>query len=286
VRIASLSPAATEIVVALGLDDHLVGVTRRCDWPPEVLGTPVVTRSGSPSLEIDEEALAGVRPDLVVIVAAGGTDPADHRRLVESARSAAPDATILALDPTSIEGILNAISTVGAMTSAEDAALDLVESLRARLGEIEDQVQARRDGGQPPARVVALGWLDPLAAVGRWIPEQVRRAGGWELLGRAGEPAIGTSWEAVHDVDPDVLVLMPAGLSLAAARRAWDAAPKPSFWRSIEAVRRGQVFAVDGEAHFSRPGPRVIEGIAILAEIFDPDGLVDVSPVGSWTPLA
>lgn len=284
-RIVSLSPAATEIVVALGLDDHLVGVTRRCDWPPEVVGTPVMTRSRS-ALEIDEDALGGARPDLVIVIAADGSDPADHRRLVESARSVVPDATIVALDPTSIEGILNAISTVGAMTSAEDAALDLVESLRARLGEIEEQVQARRDEGQPPVRVAALGWLDPPASVGRWIPEQVRRAGGWDLLGRDGEPASGTSWEALRDVDPEMLILMPAGLGLAAARRAWEAAPKPPFWRSIEAVRRGQVFAVDGEAYFSRPGPRVIEGIALLAEIFDPDGFVEVSPLGSWTPLA
>lgn len=284
-RIVSLSPAATEIVVALGLDDHLVGVTRRCDWPPEVVGTPVVMRSRS-SLEIDEDALGGARPDLVIVIAADGSDPADHRRLVESARSVVPDATIVALDPTSIEGILNAISTVGAMTSAEDAALDLVESLRARLGEIEEQVQARRDDGQPPVRVAALGWLDPPATVGRWIPEQVRRAGGWDLLGRDGEPASRTSWEALRDVDPEMLILMPAGLGLAAARRAWEATPKPPFWRSIEAVGRGQVFAVDGEAYFSRPGPRVIEGIALLAEIFDPDGFVEVSPLGSWTPLA
>lgn len=284
-RIVSLSPAATEIVVALGLHDHLVGVTRRCDWPPEVVGTPVVTTSPS-SLEIDEAGLSGARPDLVIAIAADGVDPADHRRLVEMARSVVPDATIVALEPTSIEGILNAISTVGAMTSAEDAALDLIESLRSRLGEIEEQVQARRDEGQAPVRVAALGWLDPPATVGRWIPEQIRRAGGWDLLARDGEPASETRWEALREVDPDMVILMPARLSLAGARRAWDAAPKPPFWRSLEAVRRGQVFAVDGEAYFSRPGPRLIEGIALLAEIFDPDGFVEVSPLGSWTPLA
>jgi len=121
--------------------------------------------------------------------------------------------------------------------------------------------------------------------VGRWIPEQVRRAGGWDLLARDGEPSFETSWDALRDVDPAMLLLMPAGLGLAAARRAWDAAPKPPFLGSIGAVRRGQVFAVDTEGYFSRPGPRVIEGIAVLAEIFDPDGFVEVSPLGSWTPL-
>jgi len=284
VRIVSLSPAATEIVVALGLDDHLVGVTRRCDWPPEILGTPVVTRSAS-ALEIDEDALVRARPDVLIAVAADGPDPADHRRFVASARSVVPEATFVALDPTSIEGILNAISTIGAMTSAEDAALDLVEALRARLSEIEEQVLARRDEGQAPVRAVALGWFDPPATVGRWIPEQVRRAGGWDLLARDGEPSFETSWDALRDVDPAMLLLMPAGLGLTAARRAWDAAPKPSFLGSIGAVRRGQVFAVDTEGYFSRPGPRVIEGIAVLAEIFDPDGFVEVSPLGSWTPL-
>jgi iron complex transport system substrate-binding protein len=117
------------------------------------------------------------------------------------------------------------------------------------------------------------------------VPEQIRRAGGWELLGREGERSAETSWEAVRDVDPETIVLLPAGIHLGAAVRDWKRTARPEFWRDIDAVRGGHVFVVDGSAYFSRPGPRVIEGIAILAEIFDPDGFAETSPIGTWTPV-
>jgi iron complex transport system substrate-binding protein len=178
VRIVSLSPAATEIIVALGLDDHLVGVTRRCDWPPEVVGTRLVTSPRS-SPEVDEEALRAARPDLVIVIAADGSDPADHRRLIESARSVVPDATIVALDPMSIEGILNAISTVGAMTSAEDAALELVESLRARLGRSRSRSRLVAPMARPPFGSRLSGGSIRRPPSGAGSPSRsVERAGG------------------------------------------------------------------------------------------------------------
>ena len=133
--------------------------------------------------------------------------------------------------------------------------------------------------------MVGLEWLDPPFATGHWVPEQVRRAGGWDLLGREGEASVRTTWEAVREVDPEMLVLMPCGFHLGETVAEWERTPKPDFWRELEAVRRGQVFAVDGSAYFSRPGPRVIDGIGLLAEIFDPDAFVDIAPPGSWTPV-
>jgi iron complex transport system substrate-binding protein len=306
-RIVSLLPSATEIVFALGLGDELVGVTHECDWPPEAAAIPSVTRSthamaelssreidrlvgdavhgGSSLYELDEAALAATQPDLILTQELCAVCAVGYREVNEVARTIDADVRVVSLEPTSIEGILNSISTVGAMTEAEDAAVDVVAGLRERLKKLETRQARRREGGQQPVRVVCLEWLDPPFALGHWVPEQVRRAGGWDLLGSEGEKSSRTSWEAVREVDPETLVLMPCGYHLAETVAHWEATPKPTFWRELEAVRRGQVFAVDGSAYFSRPGPRVIDGIGLLAEIFDPDGFVETSPLGSWTPL-
>jgi iron complex transport system substrate-binding protein len=308
VRIASLLPSATEIVYALGLEDELVGVTHECDWPPEVVGKPVLTRSvndlaGTPSREIhrlvsdavhggsslyvlDEAALEAVGPDLILTQELCDVCAVSYREVNEVAKAIDAEITVVSLEPTSIEGILNTISTVGAMTDSEDAAVELVETLRTRLGIVETRIVERRKEGHEPPRVVGLEWLDPPFAVGHWVPEQIQRAGGWDLLGQAGERSVQTDWLAVADVDPEMLLLMPCGLHLNETVAEWQRTAKPMGWKQIEAVRRGNVFAVDGSAYFSRPGPRVFDGIELLAEIFDPDGFVETSPPGSWTPLS
>jgi len=146
-------------------------------------------------------------------------------------------------------------------------------------------VSARREAGRRPVRVASLEWLDPPFAAGHWVPEQVRRAGGWDVLGSDGEPSRETSWDDVAEVDPEVLVLMPCGFHLAETVEEWERTPRPAWYRDLPAVRSGQVFAVDGSSYFSRPGPRVIDGIELLAEILDPDAFEEVAPIGSWTPL-
>jgi iron complex transport system substrate-binding protein len=209
-----------------------------------------------------------------------------YREVNEVARAIDAEIEVVSLEPTSLEGIFNTIATVGAMTETEDEAVDLVERLRGRLGTVEQIVQERRDAGVRGPRIVGLEWLDPPFAVGHWVPEQIRRAGGWDLLGEAGARSRQTSWHDVAEVDPEMLVLMPCGYHLAETVEEWRRTPRPSVWGDLEAVRRGQVFAVDGSAYFSRPGPRVVDGIELLAEIFDPDAFVDLAPAGSWTPLA
>jgi iron complex transport system substrate-binding protein len=306
-RIVSLLPSATEIVCAIGLGDELVGVTHECDWPPEVVGKPVMTRSvhdlhdassrdihrlvtasvhgGSSLYALDEEALAAAEPDLILTQELCRVCAVSYREVNEVARAIDADITVVSLEPTSIEGILNTITTVGAMTESEDDAIDLVESMRERLGAVESAVAARREGGRPPIRVASLEWLDPPFAAGHWVPEQVRRAGGWDVLGAEGERSQETSWDAVAEVGPEVLILMPCGFHLAETVEEWGRTPLPTWYRELPAVRSGQVFAVDGSAYFSRPGPRVIDGIELLAEILDPDAFEEIAPVGSWTPV-
>jgi iron complex transport system substrate-binding protein len=306
-RIVSLLPSATEIVCAIGLADELVGVTHECDYPPEAVGKPIVTRSvndlsssssrdihrlvsaavhgGSSLYALDEEALAAAKPDLIVTQELCRVCAVSYRDVNEVARAIDAEISVISLEPTSIEGIFHTITTVGAMAEAEDAAIDLVESLRERLGAVEAQVQVRRDGGARPPRVVGLEWLDPPFAVGHWVPEQIRRAGGWDLLGSDGDRSVETTWEAIADVDPEMLLLMPCGYHLAETVAEWARTPRPPQYAELAAVRRDRIFALDGSAYFSRPGPRVIDGIELLAEIFDPDGFVDVSPRSSWTPV-
>ena len=306
-RIVSLLPSATEIVCAIGLGDELVGVTHECDFPPDVIGKPVITHSvhdlsasssrdihrlvtaslhgGSSLYALDEEALADAKPDLILTQELCRVCAVSYREVNEVARAIDADITVVSLEPTSIEGILNTITTVGAMTEAEDAAIDLVESLRERLGTVGEKVQARRDAGGRSPRVVGLEWLDPPFATGHWVPEQIRQAGGWELLGSDGDASTQTTWDAVSEVDPEMLLLMPCGFHLQETIDAWAATRRPPGYADLTAARRGQVFALDGSAYFSRPGPRVIDGIELLAEIFDPDAFVDVAPFGSWAPV-
>ncbi|MDO8485142.1 MAG: cobalamin-binding protein [Candidatus Limnocylindrales bacterium] len=306
-RIVSLLPSATEIVCSIGLADELVGVTHECDYPPEAVGKPIVTRSvhdlsasssrdihrlvsaavhgGSSLYALDEQALAAARPDLIVTQELCRVCAVSYREVNEVARAIDADITVVSLEPTSIEGIFNTITTVGAMADAEDAAVDLVESLRERLGAVEAHVQARRGAGQRAPRVVGLEWLDPPFAVGHWVPEQIRRAGGWDLLGADGERSSQTTWDAIAEVDPEMLLLMPCGFHLAETVAEWARTPRPAGYPELAAVRRDRIFALDGSAYFSRPGPRVIDGIELLAEIFDPDAFVDIGPLGSWTPV-
>jgi iron complex transport system substrate-binding protein len=281
VRIVSLLPAATEILLALGLEEELVGITHRCEVPATAEEPVVLTRAGSSGADaLDAAALVEADPELVIV--GDGDEGTVSARLIEAAfadRDVAP--SVLTLAPTTVEGVLNGIVAVGAMTEAEDEALAVVEGLRERLKGLENIVLGRRDHGFQPPRVVLLGAVDPPATVGRWIPDQVRRAGGWELLGSDGGRGAPTTWDAVRDMDPEVLVLLPGGLPLAEAVRAWEAAPRPAAWEDLRAVRDDRVFVVDGGA-FVLAGPRVLDGIEILAELIDPAAFDGMSPPATW----
>ncbi|MDQ1323323.1 MAG: iron complex transport system substrate-binding protein [Chloroflexota bacterium] len=280
-RIASLLPAATEIVIALGLDMELVGVTHRCRVPPGLGEVAVLTRPGSGGDELDDGALLDADPDLVIVGDGGsGTIGA---RAVESVFADDDDErpSVLTLAASSVEGVLNGIVAVGAMTESENAALDIVLGMRERLRGLEEIVVGRRDHGFQPPRVVLLAAVDPPRAVGGWIPDQVRLAGGWELLGQDDGPSEETSWDAVRDMDPEVLVLLPDGLPLREAIRAWESTPRPQGWADLRAVHDDRVFIVDG-GPFVLAGPRVIDGIEILAELFDPVAFDGMSPPATW----
>lgn len=308
-RIVSLLPSATEIVFALGLGDELMGRTPSCDYPVEVAEVPVVTwvdrragwspgppvdlREGDPNVDdasvsphhLDLDALATARPDLILTQRLCGVCAATVDDVRRATRRLGIDPTVVSLEPESVEGILNSIATVGAFAEAEDEAVGLVEILRQRLAAIEDRVLERRLTGIAPRRVVVLEWLEPPFASGHWIPEMVRRAGGWDLLGAEGERSVEIAWEQVREVDPEQIVLGPCGLDAGAAAAAYERASLPGWFDDLRAVTEGGLFAVDGSGLLSRPGPRVIDGIGLLAELFDPEGLGGAAPPDSWIPL-
>jgi iron complex transport system substrate-binding protein len=282
VRIVSLLPAGTEIVVALGLDDELVGVGHRAAAPIGLAQPPLVTRSGSgrshPDV-LDVDAFVAADPDLVLI--GQGDDGTIDARGLQDAIGGRTHPSVLPITPGSVEGVLNAIVAVGAMTESEDEALAVVEDLRERLKVLQEVVLGRRDHGFRPPRAVVLDAVDPPRATGRWVPDQVRLAGGWELLGQAGEPARATTWSDVAEVDPEVLVLLPGGLPLRDGMAVWAATPRPEGWLDLRAVLDRRVHVVDGGA-FATAGPRVIDGIEILAELFDPAAFDGMAPPDTW----
>ncbi len=294
-RIVSLLPAATEILFELGLGGELTGVTDACTFPPAArllrrvattTADPRDPRSVGPRLVLDDVALAVARPDLVIAGGAPGAGAIGYRDAADAVARLGLESEVIRLDPTSVEGVLNAIQAVGAMTETEDEAMDVALGLRERLHALERIVIGRREHAFVPPRVIVLEGLEPPVAVGRWVPEQVRLAGGWELLGREGEMPAPTAWDAICEMEPEVLVIAPRGLNLAATREAWDRLPRPAGWEALPAVRAGRVFAVDGPACFDHPGPRVIDGIEVLAELIDPVAFDGMAPPRTWDRLA
>jgi iron complex transport system substrate-binding protein len=284
VRICSLLPSATEIVAALGQADRLVGVSAECDWPPEVRGLPVVTASriGSGelgSLEIDravrdavadgrslyaiDEALVDeLEPDLILtqdLCEVCAVSSAEVGRLCHV------DAEVVSLDPRTIGEIEDSVLRLAERLGVPERGAAVVAEMRAKVGRVREAVT-----GLPPRRVFVAEWLDPPFAAGHWVPEMVELAGGEEVLGRAGEASFPTTWEAVRAAEPEVVVLAPCGFD--AERAAREAAPLPC-----------RTVAVDANAYFSRPAPRVADGVVQLAFLLHPETVPD--PGLPWIEL-
>jgi iron complex transport system substrate-binding protein len=281
-RIVSLTPSATEIVYALGLGDQLVGRTHLCDYPAEVLDVPVVTTRDpvAPGRMVDGPLLSRLEPDLVLTDGSEDHPLVDYGEIADLAGGLAGEVTLVALAPLTVEGMLNSISTVGAYTESEFDAVGLVEILRERLDSVGLGV------GPETRRVVVIDGLEPLRAAGRWVPEMVRRAGGWELLGREGEPSAPVTWEQVRELEPQMLILALESTDAVGAEAALESVTLPPWFDELLAVRDGAFFSVDGRGLFARPGPRMVEGIAVLAELMYPEVFAGAGPVEAWRPLA
>lgn len=298
-RICSLLPSATEIVCALGLDERLVAVTHECDYPPEIRSRPAVTSSvidpsGLSAREIDQavrnslaetltiyhldrDLLAELRPDLVLTqelceVCAVGTP------VVRDVVASLPHTPrVVSLEPRSLGDVFDTILQVGRLTNRLRRAVTVTQELRARLAAVQAAVATAQ-----PRRVLTLEWVDPIFVGGHWVPEMVEMAGGQDVLGRAGNPSREVSWDEVAASRPEVIVAMPCGFGLERSAQELAASALPGAWRELPAVKADQVYVVDGSSYFNRPGPRLIDGVEILASILHPDRF-SKAPTASFT---
>ncbi|MCY3986208.1 MAG: cobalamin-binding protein [Candidatus Dadabacteria bacterium] len=290
-RICSLLPSSTEIVFALGLEDHLVAVTHECDYPPEARKKPVVVNSilegrgklssaridefisrsraeGKSVYMIDSERLRKIKPDIIItqglcdVCAVAENEVTDVCEVLENR----PE--IISLDPATVGEIIDSILLLGEITGTTERALTLVGSLRGRIEAVEKKLLSER---YRPG-VFCLEWLEPPYAAGHWVPEMVKIAGGEPLISMVGEPSFKTTWDEILESSPDYLILMPCGFDI---EKTLDSIEEVTGgvrqWHALHAVKKGHCYIVDANSYFSRSSPRVVDGIEVLARIIHSD---------------
>jgi iron complex transport system substrate-binding protein len=293
VRICSLVPAATEILFGLGLGDQVVGVTHECDWPPEAAGRPAVTASlvetgelasaeidravaeaagnGSPLYAVDEEVWARIEADVVVVqelceVCAVTTDSLD-----EIVRARALEVETIDFSPSTLDNVVTSIFGLGIRLGAEPAADELTGGMRSRF----ERVRAALTEVDTSPRVFVSEWLDPPYAAGHWVPDMVALAGGTEVAGMSGEPSYRMRWTDVTALEPDVVLLAPCGFDLDRTLSELVTLDLSASLLGTPARQESRVFAVDANAYFSRPGPRLVDGVDLLAYLLHPEAYSD-----------
>lgn len=302
-RVVSLLASATEMVVELGLEDRLVGISHECDYPERVLDRPRVSRprfdpdgldSGEVDravrramaehgsvYELDAERLIELKPDLILTQAVCEVCAVPTPGVRDLVESTGLTAEILSLDAHDVEEILASVRDIAAAAGEPGRAERMVGRLEARLR----GVRAAVEGVEAP-RVLAIEWLDPPFAPGHWVPEMIDLAGGRNLVGEAGERSRQLEWSELEGLDPDVLVIMPCGYRLEAARADADRHATELSRVAPRAIRDGRAFVVDASSYFNRSGPRVVTGVEITAALLHPDR-VATPPEGTasvWEP--
>ena len=281
-RIVSLVPSATEMLFALGLGSDVIAVTHECDYPPAALELPKITRDvlppglapaeidaavkertmeGQSIYELDAEQLHDLRPDLIVTQALCSVCAVSFDDVRAIAEEIETRPRVISLDPHTIGEVLGDARTLAAATDRRDAAVALVKDAAARIDRVRVAVRRAR---RP--RVVALEWLDPPFAAGHWVPQLIDYAGGEDALGFAGERSEERSWAEVAAAQPDIAVVMPCGFDAEIAHREAE-----MHRDELAALGAGEVVAVDAAAYFSRPGPRIVDGLELLAHIIHPE---------------
>ncbi len=299
-RIVSLLPSATEIICALGLDHQLVGVTHECDFPDFVRRLPKVTRTlipaDAPSAEIDQlvrerlqtkralysldlTTLEKLNPDLIVTQALCDVCAVaeDEVRAVACALPGSP--AVVNLEPQNLSGIFAAIRQVAQAADAEARADEVIQELKARV----ERVVSRGASLRHQPRVVLLEWLEPPFSCGHWNPELVRLAGGIEQVGQEGRPSRTLRWDEVLESQPEVIFIACCGFGVKRTLRDLPRLRSILGWEAMPAVRSNRVYVTDGSHYFSRPGPRLVSSLEILAHTLHP--LVHPLPAGLLPPV-
>jgi iron complex transport system substrate-binding protein len=300
-RIVSLLPSATEIVCALGLGDSLVGVSHECDWPPEIVGLPVVTeakidvtkgsadidaavrglvREGLSVYRIRTDVLAELKPDLVVTQEQCDVCAVSYAEVVQATRELLGEsADIVSLKPVVLRDIFSDIERVAEAAGRAAAGRGLVAAIEQRFEHLRER--ATRVRNRP--RVACIEWLSPLMTAGNWVPELVTMAGGAYNFGAPGDPSATIGWDKLREEAPDVVILMPCGFKLPQTERELPQLTQVPDWRALPAVRNGRVYAIDGNSYVNRPGPRIAESGELLAGLIQPGFFASLIPPRSYT---
>jgi iron complex transport system substrate-binding protein len=303
-RVISLLPSATEIVAALGFAQHLVGRSHECDFPPGVEHLPVCSSSKVPargsSLEIDErvkaivaeglsvyrvdvERLRELQPDLILTQTQCAVCAVTPRDLEEALCTwVGTQPAMLSLEPNNLDDVWNDIRRVGDALGVSQRANELIASFTKRLVEIRDRTSAI----ETRPRVAAIEWLGPLMAGGNWMSELIEIAGGRSLFAQSGEHSTSIDWSALVQADPDVILLLPCGFTIAQTIADLDLLTQNSVWPKLRAARSREIYLIDGHHFFNRPGPRLVESTEIVAEILRPDHFAFGHRGSGWITLA
>ncbi len=304
-KIVSLLPSATEIVYALGLGSDLIGVTDECDFPPDAVTKPVVSRSALPQgrlhsagaidravrermdarqplYVLDTERIRREQPDVIITQDLCRVCAVPSGQVEEALASLGLDAqtTVISLDPQTLEDVIAQTETVGKLLDREERGRELAEELRARVAKVRET--ARR---LPSIGVFCLEWWEPPMVAGHWIPEMVEATGATNLLNEKGARAREVTYRAIRDANPEVIVFMPCGYYLEEAEEEGEAVLAHPEIADTPAARNGNVFAVDATSFFSRPGPRIVDGLQILAWAAHPEAYPE-PPRGAITRLS
>ncbi|MGV1049441.1 MAG: ABC transporter substrate-binding protein [Solirubrobacterales bacterium] len=280
-RIASLVPSSTEMLFALGLGDSVVGVTHECDFPPPAAELPQLTATVLPAglsaaeidaavkatvaagralYSLDERRLAELAPDLIVSQAVCEVCAVSYEDVVALAARLPGPPRVVQQDPSSLAEVLEDVTRLGAAAGIAERAAAVRAELEGRLAAVRAAV-----AGAERARVIALEWLDPPFVGGHWVPEMIALAGGEDVAGSAGAKSPQVEWEELAGLRPDVVVAMPCGWYAEDSR-----AQALEHWERIERLGAGRVFAVDAASTYSRPGPRLVKGVELLAHLLHP----------------
>jgi iron complex transport system substrate-binding protein len=283
-RIVSLVPHATELLFALGAGDEVVAVTHECDHPAAALERPRITRDVLPAglsageidaavrertlegkviYELDRDALSELEPELIVTQALCPVCAVSYEEVAELARALPSRPAVIALDPGTLEETLIDVATVAAATGRAREGAALAADAEARIERVRQAVR-----GHPRPRVAALEWLEPVFVAGHWTPQLIDLAGGEDVLGLPGQPSQTFCWQDVAAAEPEVVVVMPCGYDALRSH-----AEGVAHAHELSRLKAARIVAVNASAYFSRPGPRLIEGLELLAHILHPECL-------------
>jgi iron complex transport system substrate-binding protein len=288
-RIVSLLPAATEIVGALGMMDHIVGVSHECNYPASAQTKPRVTgceiaddrfssaeidrwvsqklSAGEDLFVLDEAKLRELQPDLILTQRLCDVCAPAYGSVMALAETLPHRPTVLNLEPNTLADVFRDIQRVAEVLDVTQSGVRLLQALNDRV----DYVKHRVAGVAYIPRVAVIEWLDPVFCSGHWTPELVVLAGGREVLGQHGKDSVRKSWAEVRAAEAEILVVACCGQSAARALRDWERMQENPNIQALSAVQSGHVYFVDGNAYFSRPGPRLVDSLEILAQLIHPE---------------